>query len=46
MTRTLPFKGKIWKQGNSHVVTLPSDYIDNELIPVDKELQFTVEVTE
>lgn len=42
----LKFAGKIWKAGNSFVVTIPSDYINNGLVPEDKELDFSVEVAD
>lgn len=38
------FKGKIWKAGNSSVVTVPSDFVENGLVPDTEELEFSVEV--
>lgn len=40
----ITFKGKIWKTGNSYVLTIPSDYVENEMIPKDTEIVCTVEV--
>lgn len=28
----ISFEAKIWKSGNVHVITLPSDYIKNKLL--------------
>lgn len=44
--KRFPFKGRVWKQGGSYVVTVPSDYVNNGLVPEDRELQFSVEVAE
>ena len=43
--RSIPFKAKVWRQGDSWVVTIPADYINQGLIPKDQELQFNVEVS-
>lgn len=42
----LKFKAKIWKQANSHVVTIPSDFVKHGNVPEDTDLDFTVEVPE
>jgi len=38
------FKGKIWRSGNSSVVTIPSDFVENGLLPDTMDLAFSVEV--
>lgn len=38
------FKAKPFRQGGSWVITIPADYISNELVDPSKELKF--EVTE
>ena len=40
----MKFKAKIWRTGDSHVVTIPSDYIKNSDLLVGES--YTVEVTE
>lgn len=40
----LKFKGQIWKVGNSHVITVPSDYINNDQLKVG--VLYEVEMTE
>ena len=42
----IKFKGTMRRAGNSFVVTVPRAYIDNDLVPEDKELDFSVEVPE
>lgn len=37
----IPFKAKPRKSGDSMVVTIPKDYLDN-LLPSDTELQFYI----
>jgi len=32
-------KAKIWRTGNSFVITIPSDYINNKLLDLEKEYQ-------
>lgn len=41
----VPFKARIWKQGNSHVVTIPKTYIENGILKEGEEVKFTVEVS-
>ena len=36
------FKATIRKYGNSHVVTIPADYINNEMVEPKKEYWFTI----
>ena len=38
----LKFKAKLWKTGSSSVVTIPSDYVSNELIEKNKEYLFVI----
>lgn len=38
------FETKIWKTGNSHVVTIPGDFIETGVVPKDTTLKVTVEV--
>lgn len=42
------FSGQIRKYGNSHVVTIPAAYIDNDLLSPEKTYRFDVieEVTD
>jgi len=40
----LKFKAIVRKVGNSHVVTVPSDFISSSNVPTGKELEFSVEV--
>ena len=42
----IKFKGKPWKAGNSTVVTIPSDFIEQGLIPTDTDTEFSFEATE
>ena len=42
----LKFEGKIWRAGNSSVVTIPFDYVKNGMVPEDVDLWFTVDVPE
>ena len=44
MAFDLIMKGKIWKTGNSYVFTIPSDYIKNKMLKVNKEYVFKVKV--
>lgn len=47
MQQKIPIKNaKIWKTGGSYVVTIPSDYINNGQIDVDKEYNLDLEVAE
>ncbi len=38
----MEFKGKIWKTGNSFVITIPKDFVDNNLLQIEKE--YSIEV--
>ena len=38
------FKAKIRMDGNSHVVTIPSDYIKHGLL--DKDIEYEIEIKE
>ncbi|MGV8169210.1 MAG: hypothetical protein ACP5N3_04105 [Candidatus Nanoarchaeia archaeon] len=35
-------KAKIWKSGGSYVITVPIDFIQNDLIDINKEYQIEV----
>jgi len=41
MTQIIKFTGKIIKTGNSHVVTVPAQYISNGLLVKGKDYSFT-----
>lgn len=43
-TIQLPFRGKIRRVAGTSVVTIPSDYINNNVLPEGEELQFYVVV--
>ena len=40
---TVNFEGKIWKTGNSAVLTIPADFITYDQIKVGKEYNVTLE---
>jgi len=42
MKSTIKFFGTIRKVGNSGVVTIPRDYIDNDLLKIGEEYTFVV----
>lgn len=41
----LSFRAKIWKSGNSHVVTIPDIYIKNMINP-EKTYKFIIKIDE
>lgn len=40
----LNFTGEVYKAGGSWVVTIPKALVDTNIVPVHKELSFTVEL--
>lgn len=40
------FKAKPWRAGNSWVISLPIQYINNEIINPEKEYWFTIKEVE
>ena len=40
----IKFKGKVRRSGSSNVVTIPSDFVNYDMVPLEKDLEFTIEV--
>ena len=36
------FRGKIWKSGNSYVVTVPKSYVENGLVDLNDEYEYVI----
>lgn len=42
MNPTIKFSATVRKVGNSNVVTVPADYVTNDLLKIGEEYTFTV----
>lgn len=37
------FKGTIWRTGNTNVITIPAQYLKDEVVELDKEYTITID---
>lgn len=44
--KNMNFHGTIWKTGNSHVLTIPADFIEHGQLKVGKTYKVTLRVVE